>query len=180
MDDVEAVERYIILLLGVDDGRPIPSATHLQKELFILGKANPKVEGIIGFEKHHFGPYSVDLNDISKNPIHHPDAFVFDSERKRFYITDKGKELYREMIRDYGKDPRFEEFLSMMRMVRGLYDGLTTEELLLLICTTYEEYTERSRKSKELLSSPKRMMLARRLLDKGLITRKRFSELVGG
>jgi hypothetical protein len=67
----------------------------------------------------------------------------------------------------------------MMKMVRNLYDKLPTDELLFLIYSTYEDYTEKSTKSKELLSSPKRERIAESLMRKGLITEKRYAELVG-
>lgn len=177
-DEVKIMERYILLLLGVVDIRPIPSSTHLQKELFVLTKANPKMKEFINFEKHHFGPYSDDINNISKNPIYYSDAFVFDQERKKYFITKRGKEIYSEIVRRYSKEPKFEELLTMMKMVRDLYDKLSTDELLFLIYATYGSYTEKSRKSEELLSPSKREKLARRLLKKGLITQKRYNELV--
>ena len=34
LDELEIIERYILLLLGILD-RPIPSSLHLQKELFV-------------------------------------------------------------------------------------------------------------------------------------------------
>lgn len=44
----EAME-YIILLLGVDN-KPVPSMLHLQMELFILSKVNPKLQALFNFE----------------------------------------------------------------------------------------------------------------------------------
>lgn len=178
MDDIEAIERWIILLLGVVDSRPIPSATHLQKELFVLSKANPKIEEIIRYDKHHYGPYSGDLDDISKNPIFFSDAYVLGPEGRKIFITEKGVEVYEEMTSDFGGNPRFDQLIAMMKMVRDLYDRLPTDELLFLVYLTYEEFTEMSEKSRELLSEPKRIELATRLLRRGVITEKRFAELV--
>ncbi len=179
MDEIEAIERYIILLLGSVDSRPIPSATHLQKELFVLSKANKKMQDIIDFEKHHFGPYSSEIDSVSKNPVHFSDAFVFDSNLRKLYLTDKGKGIYDEIRRQNQNNPGFSEFHAMIQMVRNLYDRLTTKELLFLIYSTYEDYTEKSSVSNDLLSSPKREMLAKSLLRRGLITEERYAELVG-
>ena len=35
MEEIEVIERYIILLLGVKNN-PIPTTTHLQKEIFLF------------------------------------------------------------------------------------------------------------------------------------------------
>jgi uncharacterized protein YwgA len=178
MDQIEAIERWIILLLGVVDTRPIPSETHLQKELFLLSKSSPKISELIRFDKHHFGPYSVDLDDVSKNPVFLSDTYALDSENKKIFITPRGVEVYERMVSEYGDQAKFSQLMAMMRMVRDLYDRLSTDELLFLIYVTYEEFTERSWKSMELLSEPKRSMLAKRLLRKGVITSKRFDEII--
>jgi len=71
---LEIVERYIILLLGVVD-RPIPSILHLEKEMFILTRANPKIASFIPFMKHYKGPYSDVINDLVKNPVYYTSAY---------------------------------------------------------------------------------------------------------
>ena len=65
-----------------------------------------------------------------------------------------------------------------MKLVRRLYEKLTTDELLFLIYATYDEYTEKSHKAKSLLTKKSRMRFAQQLLEKGVITKSRFLELV--
>lgn len=173
------MEKYIILLLGVVEERPIPSSTHLQKELFILSNANPKINEIIEFEKHYFGPYSADLDSISKDPIYHSEAFIQDS-KNRFYLTEKGKEIYRDILNEIGDSDKIKQFLLMLQMIRKVYDKLTTDELLFIVYLTYPEYTEKSSKSKKLLSSPDKQILASKLFKKGVITQKKYQEIIGG
>jgi hypothetical protein len=173
----EIVERYIILLLGSADG-PIPTAIHVQKELFALAKANPRMEEYLSFEKHNFGPYSTEVDESAQHPIFHPDAYRF-KDRYGLELTDEGRRTYDALVKEHSTNPKFKELLAMMRMVRRLYDSLTTEELLLLIYATYGEFTERSQVSDSLLASAKRRRLAVGLLRKGAITRERYDELVG-
>jgi len=176
MEEAEIVERYIILLLGAAD-EPIPTAIHVQKELFALAKANPRMGDFIRFEKHNFGPYSTEVSDSSKHPVFHPDAYRMDRS-SGLQLTAEGKRIYQSLIKENSSKPRFNELLAMMRMVRRLYDGLTVDELLLLIYVTYGEYTERSRVSDSLLAPANRRRLAASLLRKGAITEDRYAELV--
>jgi uncharacterized protein YwgA len=176
--DVEAVERYLVLLLGVVD-RPIPSSIHVQKELFILSKANPRIAEFITFEKHYKGPYSDDLADSSRNPAYYSSAYYFDSYG-RLCLTPKGQEIFKKIVDTYGQNPRFQELLSMIKLTRELYDKLSKNELLFLIYATYDEYTEKSNISKSLLAPASRKKFTKILLDKGLISDERARELLVG
>jgi hypothetical protein len=176
MDNVELIERYIILLLGVRD-RPIPTATHLQKELFALTKANPRMAEHISFDKHYYGPFSDDVRSISMSPIYHTDAYVMDTSN-RLHLTDSGRVVFDCLCSENSKSPRYQELLAIMTMVRDLYDDLTVNEVLFLVYVTYGEYTERSSLSAHLLSPSRQRQLSRRLLDKGAITSERYDELV--
>lgn len=176
MESVEVIERYIILLLGVRE-RPIPTATHIQKELFALTMANPRMAERITFDKHYLGPFSNDVRSIASNPIYHRDAYVMD-EYNQLHLTDKGKKVFDGLVSDNSGNPRFQELLSMMTMVRDLYDDLTVDEVLFLVYMTYEEYTDRSSRADHLMSPSMRRRLSKSLLEKGAITSKRYEELV--
>lgn len=176
MDSVQIIERYIILLLGVRD-RPIPTMTHLQKELFALTRANPRMAEQIPFDSHYLGPFSDDVKSISSNPIYHGDAYVMD-EYNRLYLTDRGRAAFEDLTSENSGNPRFQELLAMMTMVRDLYDDLTVDEVLFLVYVTYGEYTEKSSRADDLLSPHMRRRLSRNLLDKGAITSERYKELV--
>jgi len=68
--------------------------------------------------------------------------------------------------------------LAIIKMIRELYDKLTSKELLLLIYITYDDYKEKSKISKEILSKNERNRLAHNLFKKGAITETRYNELV--
>ena len=176
IDYIEIIERYLILLLGVVD-RAIPTPLHIQKEMFALSQANPKIGEFIFFDKHYKGPYSADLDDIAKNPAYHIDAYGLDRSY-RLHMTPKGKKIYDKIIKEHGDDPSFKELLGIMKMIREIYDKLSKDELLFLIYVTYDEYTQKSSVSENLLSQERRVKLASSLLKKGVISEKRFKELV--
>jgi len=176
LDELEIIERYILLLLGILD-RPIPSSLHLQKELFVLTQANPKIERIFNFEKHYYGPYSQDLDELVKEPLYYKETFNL-KKNGEISITERGRKLFNEIIKKYSENIRFSEMLAMMKMTRELYDKLTFDELLLLIYITYGEFKEKSKVSKKILSRENRNKLAHNLFKKGVITETRYNELV--
>jgi len=174
VDEIEAIERYLILLLGVVD-RPIPSKEHLQKELFILSRANPRISEILKFDRHYKGPYSQEIDELIKSPSYYGGAFSVD-KKGLCCLTEKGKKIYENLVRSHCEDERFKALLAAMKMVRELYDKLSVDELLFLIYVSYPEYRERSIFFEKLLSRKKE--LAESLLRKGLITKKKFEELL--
>ncbi|MHA1661255.1 MAG: hypothetical protein ACTSUT_19320 [Promethearchaeota archaeon] len=176
LDELKIIEQYIILLLGVMD-KPIPSTTHLQKELFFLSKANPIISNFITFQKHYFGPYSDVVDDLSRNPVHFKDPFEYDKDGK-FLLIENGKEIFNKLVDVNNANENFKKMLSAMKLARKFYEKLTTDELLFLIYITYGEYIEKSHKAKELLSKRNRFKIAQQLLNKGVITKGRYLELV--
>jgi len=176
-EDIEIIEKYLVLLLGVVD-RPMPSKIHLQKELFLLSKANPKIADFIDYEKHYKGPYSAELDDISKDPLFYTNAFEFD-KYQRLFLTNEGKKIFKNLIEENSKNPRFKELLKLIKMTREVYDKLSKNELLFLVYATYKDYTEKSDISNHLLSKISRKNFSKKLLEKGLISENRAKELIG-
>jgi len=175
-DNINVVERYIILLLGVVD-RPIPSIWHLEKELFILSKSNPIVQKFLEFERHYHGPYSQVLKEVVEEPIHFENAFILDKDG--IHLTSYGKKIFNKLVEENRENKKFMEFLHALKLIRNLYDKLSVEELLFLIYITYPEFTKLSSISDRLLKNKvKRHQILRSLLRKGIITEKRYKELV--
>lgn len=82
----------------------------------------------------------------------------------KFKLIPKVKEIYNKLVENYKDNDDFKKILSAMKLVRKLYEKLTTEELLFLIYATYEEYAEKSHKAKNLLSKRNRLRLTQQLL----------------
>ena len=174
-DEFEVIERYILLLLGVSD-KPIPSLLHLEKELFILSNFNPKLKKFLSFFKHYYGPYSDNVRDLVKDPMYLKNAWVTGD---KIEITPEGKKLFNEIVKSFENNINFKKLLAAMKLVREMYDKLTKEELLFLIYITYPEFREKSKVSKKLLSLENKRRLAGALLKKGVVTKKRYEEIVG-
>ncbi len=174
-DEFEVIERYLILLLGAIN-RPIPSSLHLQKELFVLSQSWASIQKFLKFLKHYKGPYSPEIQDLIESPMHYPDAFQVESGK--ICLTENGRQIYKALVQHHGNNPKFRRFLQALKLVRTLYDRLSRDELLLLIYLTYPEYTEKSEEFDRVMR--RRKMLARSLLNKGLITEQRYKEIILG
>jgi hypothetical protein len=168
----EITERYVILLLGVED-RPVPTIWHLQKELFILSNINPKTQKFFNFEKHYNGPFSQIIQEIIENPLTNEDTFAID--KQGFYLTESGKKIYKSIL-EQNKNEKFLQLLNNLKIIRNTYDKLNVKELLLLFYLTYPEFTEDSNISKNLLSKKKQIL--HKLLQKGVISKDKLLSLL--
>lgn len=169
-------ERYIILLCGVVD-RPIPSLFHLHKELFVLAQNRIKIQEILNFQKHYFGPYSQLLDESVESPFYFPSTYEF--KQGKIFITDKGRKEFKEIVDKFSDNQDFKQLLIELKLLREIYDRLTNDELLFLIYETYPEYTKLSQVYNDLVkNTTRRKHILIGLLQKKLITDKRYKELI--
>jgi hypothetical protein len=170
-------ENYIVLLLGSAEG-PIPTVWHLQKEMFLLSRAIPKVQGLFNFEKHYEGPYCQALQEQSKEPFYLADAYGFDNAG-RLHLTMDGRKIFSAIIKQYQSNERFMRMFNSMKLIRSIYDKLQKDELLLLVYVSYPEFIDLSNAYDRLVKdAEKRGGLAKGLLEKGVITQDRYKEIV--
>ena len=175
-DMLKIVEEYIVSLLGSKEGS-CPTIWHLQKELFIFVKTNPKAKELFNFVKHYEGPYSQVVQDSLKEPMYYEDAFET-KHNGEICLTTEGKKVFLDLRNKYAHDEKFIRLLHSFRLIRDIYDKLTREELLFLIYVSYPEYVELSSIYDRLVKDKeKRMQLSENLRKKGLITADRYKEL---
>jgi len=174
---VKVVEEYVVSLLGVADN-PLPSIWHLQKEFFILTKINPKAQQLFNFVKHYEGPYSDVLQESYREPICYEDAF--DTNRNgEIILTEQGKKTFDEIKREHYGNPKFDQLLRSLKLIREIYDKLSKEELLFIMYLTYPEFIEYSNIYERLVKNEqRRKRICDSLLKKGLITSDRYEELI--
>ena len=173
---MNALEDLIILLLG-SSPNPLPSRYHLQKEMFMLAKANPKLEPLIGFERHYNGPYSARLQDASFEPFYRAGAYRID-RAGRMHLTEEGRKIFNKKVSDAGPQSKLTDLLIVAEVIRMVYDKLSVDELLFLIYSTYPEEAEHSNIRDAFKDASVRRRLADSLLKKYLITPERRSELI--
>lgn len=166
----EAIRNKFIAILLSGADRPIKNKINFQKELFLFSKSFPKFFEFFDFIPHYYGPYS---SSAAYSVENHDDYFV--SDRAGIYLTQKGKDLAEESLLNEFSSENREKIIISRNIVRSLYDSLTSDELMFLVYKTYG-YTEKSDKIDSLLE--KKENLAGRLLKKGVITEKRYRELI--
>lgn len=174
---VEVVEEFVVSLLGAEE-KPVPTIWHLQKEFFILTKANPKTKELFNFVKHYEGPFSQVLQDSVRDPMYFKNAYAT-NRNGEIYLTDEGKQKFIGIREKYAHNKEFSRLLNKLKLIRDIYEKLNREELLFLIYVTYPEYVELSNVSDRLVKDcRKRKQLSDDLLNKGVITSDRYKELV--
>jgi len=182
-EDIETVEYLILLILGKAGGRI--SVLHLQKIFFFLWKFHPEVKRLVEFVPHLKGPYSRDLQDIIKNPIHLTDCWNYVPPRKGskidrvvggyVQITPKGKRLYKMLVDGLNEKAKEDKgalaLVSAVDLIVPLYTKLEWDELLFLLYTdeTNKEYSIRSELSREVFERAE--SIVNRLIKKGVVTK---------
>ena len=178
MDSQELVERYLLLLLGVKEVA-MPSALHLQKEMFLLSNFKENLKEDLNFKKHYYGPFSQIIEEAVKSPSYLSEIFEFSGDR--LSLSEKGKVEFNKMMQENGGEKEFNLIIAGLTLIRNVYDKLSGEELLFLIYCTYPEFTEFSNISDDLLKNlSNRNRILSNLLAKGVITQERYEELKNG
>ncbi len=167
-------ENTIVLLLGVDN-RPVRSPLHLEKEVFMLTQAIAGLSNVFKFEPHETGPSSPFIRE-----------YIFHSELLRIHRDDAislsfaGRKAYAEKIHDLREkldSDSFDDVLFVFKLARDFLDGLTQDELLLLMYDSYRDYVIKSPEYDLICKDRERISAI--LLKKGLITEGRYEELKG-
>jgi len=173
----EIREQFVILLLEALE-RPVPTIWHVQKEIFIFSKIQPKIQNLFQFVKHYEGPYSQLLQESVKEPIYYDRAYEFNSS-DALILLPEGRKIFNRIRAENDKTESFTRTMDSLKLIRTVYDKLSKDELLLLIYMTYPTYIEFSNKYDDLVrNEDKRKRLALNLLLKGLITNPRYEELI--
>ena len=63
IEQLNSVDRFILLLLDAKDAEPIPGPMHLQKEMYLLQNVFPELENETDYEPCFLGPYSEIISD---------------------------------------------------------------------------------------------------------------------
>jgi len=140
-NELEVIERYIILLLGVKD-KPIPSFLHIEKELFIFSNLNPIVKKFITFTTSSNGPSFDELKEILEYPFYYPSAWeiIKKGEKEEIRLTPKGKEIFKKICDLFKNDEKFISNLEALKTIRDFYEKLSKDKLLSLIYVTFPEF----------------------------------------
>lgn len=169
-EDEEELQKKIIALLLSGAEKPINSKINFQKELFLLVESYPKFKKMFEFKSNRYGPYSYIAEQIVET---YKD--IFDIDKKGVELTHEGKVFSQKSLREM-KEKNRENILLTIRLIRSIYDKLNDDEFMFLIYKTYG-YTDKSDVVDSLMKNKE--MIAKSIYRKGIISYKRFLELLG-
>ena len=167
-DEIEEVEKKLILLLGLQE-EPI-GELFIQKEIFLLSQSVDELKNLFEFKKHYQGPFSEVIHDSLDDPLHFENSFL--KTGNKFSLSKEGKSLFNEI-----SNKEKEELLISLKLIRELYEKLDEDELLFLIYCSYPDYMEKSNKCKFLFDNEIKSKIINRLLKKDLISEEKADEL---
>ena len=172
IEQLNDVDRFILLLLGAKNSESVPGPMHLQKEMYLLQKVFPKLADETNYEPDFLGPYSEIVADEAEQLAA---SGLIRAELGKLELISDGKEAFnilkkRSSKEEIQKTEEFKEFLN----------DLTKGEILAFIYFSYPSQDELEKESieyKDLL--PKRRNLAMSMYQKGKISAQKAAQIAG-
>ena len=193
-EDVEKnrknAEALVLIILGMANGKL--SMLHLQKIFFLLWKFHPGVKSLAEYLPHRKGPYSPDVDDIVKSPMHLTNCWEYlpppkSSEAEKIKggyaeLTKEGWEIYHSMIKNIEekakKDDSILALLAAIELIVPIYSKMEWDELLFLIYTdsNNKEFTKKSELYNSIINNSENIV--DRLIKKGIIPEEKRKALL--
>jgi len=147
--NMEEIKKWIILLLGADNGRPIRGKLMFQKEMFILAYdilqklgilSKEEVERIFNFKPHYYGPYSKKIED-TLNLLQQQGLVKVEKQDDViiYTLTDKGKNEFKKVLDKQGDD-----VIKLIEKLKIGSERLGYKGLLKYVYINYPEFIDRS------------------------------------
>lgn len=138
----ELIDKWIIVLLGLNDYAPIKGRIRFIKDFFLFSrKYLSKLFEISQFFPYHFGPYSTRvaqrINILKKNS----DIIeaVFENNDWKYSLSEKGKNIFQKISKDIDI-----ETLKRISTIKQRFQESSIKNILKEIYVDYPEYAKRS------------------------------------
>jgi hypothetical protein len=118
------------------------------------------------------GPHSEIIRERAKSPMAHENSWQLGADGIK--LTHHGWDISALTTQLMKDSPNFDENMSALGLVRTLVDGLSEDELILLLHDCHSEYFVGSYSDSE-----NKEKLSLEMFRNGTITRSRYEELVG-
>ncbi len=172
LDQLNLVDKFILLLLDAKNSEPIPGPLYLQKEMYLLQNVFPELEAEINYEPYFLGPYSEIVSDEVEQLA---SSGLVRATAGKIKLTPEGSHIVNIIKKTSDK-----KVIQKIKEFKELLNDLTEDELLAFIYFTYpspDELEQESVEYKDLL--PKRRMLAVSLYRKDKISAQKAAQLAG-
>lgn len=172
IEQLNEVDRFILLLLRANRSKPVPGALWLQKEMYLLQNVFPSLAEEADFEPYLMGPHSEIVADEAAEL---EQSKLVKTESGKIVLTNEGKEIAEILAKktnekEAKKIEEFKEFLN----------DLSKDELLAFVYFSDpfpKELAKESIEYKDLLPKRKKMALA--LYTKGKVSAQRAAQIAG-
>ena len=166
---LNSIQRYALLLARAKDREPIRGKLWFQKEMFLLSKGSPVLEGELEYEPSLMGAMS-DALELNLDQLE--SIGLLDKSGSAFVLTDPGDQCVLKVIPELTTSE-----LNRIEEVKGLLNDLSKDELLAFLYFIYPEMTEESEELAGL--EPERRGLAVRLFKKGKVGLEKGAVVAG-
>lgn len=170
IEQLNNVDKFILLLLGAKDSESVPGPLHLQKQMYQLQNLFPKLAAETDYELYMLGPHS-DIVEYEVEELK-SSGLIRTSPLK---LTPDGKEVFTMLKKRASKkeNEKVEEF-------KDLLNDMTSDEILAFVYFTYPSQNDLKMESIEYEKLlPKRKRLAISMYQKGKISAQRAAEIAG-
>lgn len=169
IDTLDPAEKIFLILLEAEGGKSVPGNLWLQKEMFLVAKNLKPLEQYLEFEPHIQGPFSETVKNLLEN-LQYRGYVVKDGGD--IELTGSSRRLVEFIYRNAS-----EELTNIIEDVKDFVNDLTKDELLVYIYFSYPEMTSESYELEDI--EQQRVVLAKKLYQKGKVSLEKASELAG-
>lgn len=172
IEQLNEVDKFILLLLGVKNSEPVPGQIHLQKEMYLLQNVFPQLQDETDFEPYFLGPHS---EIVANEEEELQKSNLIDIHGGQIKLTIEGKAVFQELMQQSDKKQ-----LEKIQEFKDFLNDLSKDEILAFIYFSYpspEELEKESIEYKELL--PKRKRLAISMYKKDKISAQKAAQIAG-
>lgn len=166
-DSMEGTEKVVLYTIG-SNNIPIHNLVNLQKVIFLSSRSLPDIlGGSFNFEAHKKGPY---CSDIDETVLDLSSSGLLDS--KDLTLSDRGECIYKAV-----EEGIREPLKSTIDYWKEFQDGLTEDELLTFVYSTYPETVRNSEVIDRLRRNFRKNTIS--LVTKNKISVGKGSEMLG-
>jgi uncharacterized protein YwgA len=169
--DLGLVHKFILGLLLDEGAEPVPDSLHLQKAMFLLALARPRLGEECEFVPHYMGPYSENVENAFKDLA---TSGLVQAEKYGKHLRIDPKALPEVRVLEKHMPPDAKEHIHD---VKALLNDLSENEVLVFTYFTYPDMTSRSEVLEKALAH--RVPAALSMYRKGKVSLERAAKLAG-
>ena len=168
IDDLDIVERYMILLLGVKDFEPVRNRAYLQREMYVMSQMFENLSVKTNYQPYFLGPYSA---TVSGSITSLTNLELIRMKTDRIELTRSGKQCF-TMLKNIAN----EQTIQKIAESKVYLNDLSTDELSVIIHFSYLSKHE-TLNDEDVLKSRKQIAVS--LYQKNKVDAQKAADIAG-